>query len=96
MRPKIKIITDPRREAAEVDFVVCHRIADLPIPTRPAHEERCSQCRERIWVGERAPVTPPRLCVYCGLAKSGDVAMVLVTPGSEAAVAILLKEHEPE
>lgn len=66
-------------EAAQADFVVCMRQADLmPISSLPpqvqplAREERqrstrqpCESCGETILVSDAAPPGVPRVCTHC-------------------------------
>jgi hypothetical protein len=53
------------KEAESVQFVVCMRVTDLPIPLKPGQIEHCRDCSERIWVAHSSPKKPPRVCHHC-------------------------------
>ena len=66
-------------EAAQADFVVCMRMADLPaisaLPPavqglaaegrRNSTRQPCESCGETILVSNDAPAGPPRICTHC-------------------------------
>ena len=62
---RLFIVNDPRSEAAHADFVLCHRVRDVPIVASSSTIAHCRDCGERIWVSPKAPVKPPRLCRSC-------------------------------
>jgi formylmethanofuran dehydrogenase subunit E len=62
---RLFIVNNPRSEAAHADFVVCHRVRDVPIVASSSTIARCRDCGERIWVSPKAPAKPPRLCRSC-------------------------------
>lgn len=60
----------------DVDFIICERVADLPVPLRPAKQIACCECREMVWISEKtlALAAGPPLCFVCAVKKvaSGD------------------------
>lgn len=106
-KPGLKIITDPRVEAAHVDFVVCLRVADLPNPSslKFPHKELCRDCGHEIWVASTSPTKPKKLCASCVLLRierDGEAAQLLISQDTSvgmgsataAAIAAILKAHD--
>lgn len=58
-------IVPSAQDAANADYIICHRVTDLPIPHRPAQIENCCKCGERIWCSINSPKKPLRICFKC-------------------------------
>jgi hypothetical protein len=50
------------------DDLVCHRVAELPIPPMPAFIVRCAHCNAQIWVVLNSPSDVRRICSRCARA----------------------------
>ena len=78
----IQVTNNPPAETG-VDMVACHRVVDLPIPSREGAVIRhCTKCRERIWVSPNSPKGPPLVCVPCAKAMidaDGDEPTILIS-----------------
>ena len=62
---KTTVIHNPKVNAAKADYVICYRVADLPIPYTEARIETCCKCNERIWIALSSPEEPSRICYQC-------------------------------
>lgn len=84
----MKVVGNPEVDAADVDFVVCHRVIDLPIPaTEGATIEHCTKCGERVWIAPTSPKKPPKVCFPCGMAlveADGEEPQVFVSKRTAA------------
>lgn len=67
MEPKIEVrlVTNPRMEAADAQIVVCTRVTELPIPFKPATIEHCPDCGERVWLANSSPRGVKLMCYQC-------------------------------
>lgn len=61
----IEFTSNPLGLKKKLDFVVCHRVKDLPIPKQAAEIVTCFKCSERIWRGITSPTKPPTICMQC-------------------------------
>jgi hypothetical protein len=99
-------LTDNPPAEAHVDMVVCHRVVDIPIPSREGAVIRhCTKCSERIWVAPNSPKGPPLVCVPCAKAAieaDGDEPTILISertlhcagPETRRAIASLLDSDD--
>jgi hypothetical protein len=80
--PQIEIVNNPGIDAQDADYVVCLRVADLPIPYRRAEIRECSICHERVWLGHSSPRKPPIICHPCWdvATANADQIKVMLTP----------------
>jgi hypothetical protein len=64
---RLFIVNNPRGQAAHVDFVVCHRMRDVPIVASSSTIAHCRDCGERIWWWVSSAATAPgnRPCSKC-------------------------------
>jgi hypothetical protein len=79
-KSKVFVTRNPRVDANVADFVVCHRVAKLPIPYVSAQIEHCSKCKERIWVAHTSPKKPPKICYDCAapiMEKDDDLKIII-------------------
>lgn len=77
-----KIIKNPTTEAADAEFIVCFRVADLPIPYVPAQIMACTECGARVWLADNSPQNVPIICDHCAkiaIAKDGEEPMLYMT-----------------
>jgi hypothetical protein len=91
----VRVIKNPRVEANHVDYVICHRVIDLPIPYVAAQIEHCSKCDERIWVAHTSPKKPPRICHTCiaPLMEKDDEVRLVITERQMAEVRNFMKDR---
>lgn len=84
----IKLIRDPLNEAADADFVICMRVADVPIPSKPAIIMRCAECGERVWFANSSPRQPKRICWQCAapILSADKEPELMMTPGIACAI----------
>ncbi len=80
----VEIIKDPKTEAANVDMVVCIRVADKPLTPemKGVTADHCSECGEEVWVAPTSPTQPKRVCAQCAdklISEDGVEPHVLVS-----------------
>jgi hypothetical protein len=87
-KPTITVVNNPKVEGNVADFVVCHRVSELPIPYVKAEIQHCSKCNERIWVAHTSPSKIPTLCWNCAtpLIAEDDDTRIMITERQRAEV----------
>lgn len=81
-KTKIRVISDPKTEAADAHAVVCLRVVDMPIPYVPAKIMLCTGCGHRVWFADSSPRGIPIKCQRCveiHISETDDTMTVLAT-----------------
>lgn len=70
------------KQLTGLDFVVCHRVKSVPLPSQEAEKLPCSKCGEQVWRALNSPQKPPVICIECvnALATKDDNMTMFVGP----------------
>ena len=60
--------------------VVCNRVADMPTPRVPSLRCPCAGCSTPIWVANKSPSAPPKICIRCIDDLDGSTKILAATP----------------
>ena len=64
------------------EALVCHRIADHPIPNARSRPDRCYRCAMPVWVAYSSPAVANKICMHCFssvLSANPDIAIEMPT-----------------